>query len=289
MKKLFALILSAALMVSVSTVVSADRTKTYEAAKGTAVLDGKMDDAYKAAQVISTTTTAEYVNESDQKNAPTAEVRFLWDDNYLYAYCEVKDSTPSTGYDSENPYNSDSIEIFVDLKNTDTDKDVDLAYDDSAPTAGQFRANTNNDNVTTGLHALFVWGRDNGKLKTITTKTDTGYISEFAIPFSDDFAKAAKEGKLIGIGFQVNDDVNNDNTYEGVSLLSAEDGSAWQYISGLGNLKLTGNTYVAEDTSDDNTDTETQNPTTGDSIYALIAICLISAGLLAFTVKRHKA
>lgn len=73
------------------------RQKQAKAAFGTAVIDGKLDDAYKNSDPIEAKFMSSIANqgtEDDVARMATAVSYILWDENNFCIYTEVTDSTP---------------------------------------------------------------------------------------------------------------------------------------------------------------------------------------------------
>ncbi|HBF14762.1 MAG TPA: hypothetical protein DDW30_03595 [Clostridiales bacterium] len=95
MKKVLTLILSVCMLFSVLAVaVLADDVPTFEpdtfyAAKGTATIDGEMDDAYLKAPVIKI--EGGVARDSKRKTREEVSLRVLWDENNLYLFFDITD------------------------------------------------------------------------------------------------------------------------------------------------------------------------------------------------------
>ena len=106
MKKFGSFALAALLVAALS--VSASAANSFEAATGTPTIDGKMDDAYKAAPEIAINVKTS----GDGKTSGTARV--LWDSNNIYAFFDITDPVLSNGFGKYH-YESDSVEFFINL------------------------------------------------------------------------------------------------------------------------------------------------------------------------------
>ncbi|AEF17757.1 Cellulose 1,4-beta-cellobiosidase [Thermoanaerobacterium xylanolyticum LX-11] len=180
---------------------------------GTPVIDGKVDDIWNNVEPISTNT---WVLGS---NGATATAKMMWDDKYLYVLAVVTD--PNLNKSSVNPYEQDSVEVFVDQNN---DKTTYYENDD-----GQYRVNYDNEQSFGG-------STNSNGFKSATSLTQSGYIVEEAIPWT---SITPSNGTIIGFDLQVNDaDENGKRT--GVVTWCDPSGNSWQDTSGFGNLMLTG-------------------------------------------------
>ncbi|MDE4541380.1 endo-1,4-beta-xylanase [Thermoanaerobacterium sp. R66] len=180
---------------------------------GTPVIDGKVDDIWNNIEPITTNT---WVLGS---NGATATAKMMWDDKYLCVLAVVTD--PNLNKSSVNPYEQDSVEVFVDQNN---DKTTYYESDD-----GQFRVNYDNEQS-------FGASTNSNGFKSATSLTESGYIVEEAIPWT---SITPSNGTVIGFDLQVNDaDENGKRT--GIVTWCDPSGNSWQDTSGFGNLMLTG-------------------------------------------------
>ncbi len=177
---------------------------------GSPVLDGKEDAIWSKAEVVK----PQYVTTPENTKAT---FKTLWDDNALYILAKVYDEHISK--DSTNPYEQDSLEVFMDQNN---DKSKEFGVDDL-----QFRCNFANDTTA-----------DKGDISRLCTKTSTfegGYIIEERIELNN---VIPKNGTKIGIELQINDGkgtgrVGTLNVFDGT-------GNAWQDTSVFGTVVLSG-------------------------------------------------
>lgn len=89
MKKFASLALAALLVTALS--VSASAADSFEAAKGTAKIDGVKDDIYCTDPM---TINIDEATDSATTDLATGKCWSAWDDNNYYVFIEVKDSTP---------------------------------------------------------------------------------------------------------------------------------------------------------------------------------------------------
>ena len=188
--------------------------KSAQAPYGTPVIDGQRDPVWDQAAELSTDVWVE------GQGGATAKFRTLWDDQYLYVYAEVTDPLLSDA--SSNPWEQDSVEIFVDQNNGKTEI---YEADD-----GQYRINYKNVR-TVGGHA----SEDN--YRSSVQVTETGYVVEAAIALD---MITPQNGTVIGFDFQVNDDANGDGRRDSVAIWNDPSGQSYQDTSGLGVLELIG-------------------------------------------------
>jgi endo-1,4-beta-xylanase len=150
---------------------------TATASKGTPVIDGKEDAIWKNAQEMN-------INIYIQGKGAHGVGKALYDAKNLYVYVKVTD--PVLSKKSINPYEQDTVEIFVDEKN---DKATEYKDDDA-----QYRINFDNGYSDKGAVA---------KITSKTAKTAAGYDVEVKIPLQK---IQGVEGTKIGFDLQINDD-----------------------------------------------------------------------------------
>ncbi|MBO0901337.1 endo-1,4-beta-xylanase [Cellulomonas sp. zg-ZUI22] len=146
------------------------------------VVDGDVDDVWASATSVSTGTQVEGTP------GATATVRTLWRGSTLYVLADVVDATPDTS--SSNPYERDSVEIFLDAGNV---KNASYRYDDM-----QVRIDADGD-VTFGTgDEPFQAAR----VVSEVAETATGYRVEAAVGLLDQYSGP---GTFHGLDLQVND------------------------------------------------------------------------------------
>ncbi len=141
------------------------------------------------------------------------------DKENLYVLVEVKDS--ALDKTSENAWEQDSIEVFVDENNGKTSY---YEVDD-----GQYRVNFDNE-------ASFNPGSiAEGGVKSATNQTHDGYIVEVKIPFKT--ITPVNETK-IGFDVQIND--GNEGARQSIATWNDTTGTSYQDTSVFGELTLKG-------------------------------------------------
>ncbi|NLU31544.1 MAG: hypothetical protein GXX04_02845 [Clostridiaceae bacterium] len=142
--------------------------------------------------------------------------RVLWDENFVYCLVEVED--PVLNKDSANPYEHDSIEVFLDQNNGKTS-----FYEDDD---GHYRVNFE------GYETFGNIPKKEG-FKSAAKITPNGYIVELAIPL----VKPASEGMVMGFDVQIND---SDDTGTRVSIMKFSDltDNTWQSLENIADLEL---------------------------------------------------
>ncbi|REE87480.1 polygalacturonase [Paenibacillus taihuensis] len=153
----------------------------YVAVKGTPVIDGKADALWD-------NSTALQLNTDDYGTTGTA--RIAWDDRNLYYLFDMKDSTPNAAAENEN---NDSVEVWVD----------ELNAKHGARGTGDYQLRADLKNALSSTEE----GWDLTAIKSAVTKSDGGYMVEFAVPYR---ALSPKPGDSIGFNASANDDANGD-------------------------------------------------------------------------------
>lgn len=197
--------------VQVKTVALREPAKETVAIKGSPMIDGEIDAIWEKANEI--VIDEFFGNDS----GATAKARTMWDDQYLYVFLEVADATENVV--SENPWEQDSIEIFIDelMNRTDFYEEDDVQY------------RVNRENLVT-LNG----GPEESMIVSATKATDTGYNVEVAIPF---LKARPSEGVAIGFDLQVNDDAGSGSRDSIVKWNDVTD-NGWKSTEGFGTLVL---------------------------------------------------
>lgn len=187
------------------------REPAYEtvAKKGTPTIDGTVNDSWSDSNVIN-------VNEFLQgESGATAKIRTMYDESYLYVLAEVTDTTPNNV--SENPWEQDSIEIFI-----DEDFARSSIYEDDDV---QYRVSMDNVVSLNG-------GPEVSKFISKTSTTDTGYVVTMSIPFLEG---SKSGGSKIGFDVQVNDDQGSGKRDAFTKWNDITD-NGWKSTEGFGTL-----------------------------------------------------
>jgi endo-1,4-beta-xylanase len=152
----------------------------------------------------------------------TAVVKTLWDSRHLYIFARVTDSLLSKA--SGNPWEQDSVEIFVDQNNGKT---TEYEADDA-----QYRVNFENTQSFGGAGSA-------AKLTSAARLVEGGYVVEAAIALDAIPGGRARPGLLVGFDVQVNNDELGNGVRASVATWNDESGRAFQDPSRFGVLKLT--------------------------------------------------
>jgi endo-1,4-beta-xylanase len=186
--------------------------KLTRAIQGTPTIDGIADPVWLAAPEITTHTWVQGTSGS------TARVKTMWDASYMYILAVVTDNRLSKA--SPNPWEQDSIEVFVDQNNAKT-----TSYQ---PDDGQYRVNYANEQSYGGAASADTF-------VTATTIIPGGYVVEAAIRLD---AVQAQENASIGFDVQVNNDEQGNGTRSSVVTWSDPSGLSYRNTSKLGVLQF---------------------------------------------------
>ena len=187
-----------------------EAARVITAVNGTPVIDGEKDEIWAGAEEME---TAVWVLGD---SGATAAAKTMWDDEYLYAYVTVTDALLSKK--ASNPWEQDSIEIYVDQNNAKT-----TVYQ---PDDGQYRVNFDNEQS-------FLGGAAAEKITSASRLTDDGYVIELAIQLD---AIQPQEGMIVGFDFQVNNDENGNGVRDTVATWNDPTHLSYQNTSRLGLL-----------------------------------------------------
>ena len=189
------------------------RPSIAEAAKGTPVIDGTIDDIWADAPYID-------INNYSMGSGATGTAKILWDKNYIYVLAEVNDPVLSKA--SNNSYEQDTVEVFLDENNH---KSTSYESDDI-----QVRTNYDGEKTVTD-------GRSTDDFISSAAKTANGYLVEFAIPST---LGGFKADQIVGFDAQVNDDGTGDGKRTSIANWFDLTGMGYTDVSGLGLLRLVG-------------------------------------------------
>ncbi|MBQ8248834.1 MAG: hypothetical protein IJY93_02990 [Clostridia bacterium] len=201
MKKLITLILAISMIftLAVATSASSDVVK-----KGTATVDGELDNAYLNSLVIKDCgTKPNALNESEVGAWPftcKADFYFLYDDSRLYVYCDVTDDDPLTlGKAFLEKYNTYQVDL------------VEMRFSFNGDPHDIFKVSIDSHGYTIfGLTAHYE-KIDYSTFEYKTKLTDKGYAIEVSIPCTKGDLDMIKTGKL-GFTYSLND-LNNDGIH----------------------------------------------------------------------------
>ncbi|MEU5873542.1 endo-1,4-beta-xylanase [Glycomyces sp. NPDC047369] len=217
-------------------------------------IDGERDAVWDGASTVATDVVIE-----GAADGATADVSLLWDGAGLYALFAVTD--PSLDEGSANPWEQDSVEVFLNPGNT-----REGGY---GPADGQYRVSFTNA-VSVGGN-----GPDAGALTSAAAATDTGYLVEIAIAMAPEQAAIGTEH---GLELQVND--GTDGARTAVRTWYDPTGLSWNTNANWG---------IAEFVEDVEAPGEGGGklPTTGAALTAALAGAVV-LGVLGFVMVRRR-
>lgn len=207
-----------------------------DAAKGTPVLDGEIDEIW------STTDSFQAEKVSDlTKTYPLATMRLLWDETNLYVLAEVEDDNLSVI--GANLWEHDSMEFFMDENNASS-----TAYqvDD-----GHYRVNYENLR-TGGTRGKNI---NASKFSSAARVVEGGYIIEAKLPLT---TITGSIGTVIGFDAGASDDSNRDGIRDNATMWSNQRFNSDQSTEWYGDVTFVGPGEVSTPTP---TATSTPTPT----------------------------
>jgi endo-1,4-beta-xylanase len=144
----------------------------------------------------------------------TANVRTMWNPNYLFVWMEIFDDYVSVAHGDS--WMQDSVEVYI--------NELNAVYFNRPSHTPQFRVSAENWQTGDAEHERFL---------SYTRLTDTGWIIEMQVPFHIIEATA---GHVIGMELQIN------NLAEGggrtITKYNDSTDNSWQNASGWGELLL---------------------------------------------------
>ncbi len=190
--------------------VMPDPKPTATITKGTIKVDGKVESKWKKATAL----------EMDviQGAKATGTVKVLWDDKNLYFLAQITD--PVLNADSSAVHEQDSVEIFIDEKNTKSG-----GYNEYTK---QYRINFKNEQSFNGTTCTAE------NITSAVVLTADGYIVEGAIAWT---AGAPAAGDEIGIEVQIND-ADESGTRIGTASWNDTTNDCWENPSCFGTAVL---------------------------------------------------
>ena len=154
---------------------------------GTPVIDGKMDDIYKQSASVEIENFGFYITGKTDEDVTANKgttVYYLWDEDYLYICAEVVDNTVTAKEESG-----------VDYKKYETNDNLELYYW-GADGVESNRGNIHINCLGLGLRLELMYKELGDVIKAAGTVTDTGYITELAVPVTNFELKAGSAFKF---------------------------------------------------------------------------------------------
>ena len=277
MKKLATLFLAGVLSLGILAVgASADFDGAIK--KGTAKIDGVLDEAYKYSFSIKDYGTGKNAYARDFNLSDSnckADFYFMYDDTYLYICAEVQDDdvlTKGEAYATgENPWQNDCVEYRLYMVE-DTSKYIKVALDAYGYQCFGLAA-----------HYDII---DYSTIKYATTYTDTSYVLEVAVPCTKGQLDMIEFGKL-GFKAQVNDLAADGKVYDYAASFEGEGAKEPVYVVLSSEAAKA---PAAAGTTAGTTTATTAGTTTAPSTFdpAIIAVALTAASGAAFVYASKK-
>ena len=184
---------------------------TIQIKKGTATIGDEIDAVWDDVEEVP-------LDIRVQGAEATAKAKLLWDEDNLYVLMDVKDKVLNDS--SEDDYQQDSIEVFIDETNSRAG-----GYD-----AGdkQYRVSYNNKLSFNGEKCLEEY------ITSAVSVSDDGYIVTAAIKWSEITPEA---GTMIGLELQIND-AGSDGTRKGTMSWADDTGTCYMNPAMFGHAEL---------------------------------------------------
>ncbi|MCL1858153.1 MAG: hypothetical protein FWF92_02835 [Oscillospiraceae bacterium] len=322
MKKALAIILCIMFLMAIcanlvsGAVVGDDPKNQVKIAKGTAVIDGIMDDCYTAADKI----TTPYPNGAlEGENHATFEAYMVYDSDALYIWGHVSDPTLSANSQS---WNGDGIEFFFNyeledglgaVEETDPYGEIGVMQFRAIPIPVEDQAELEFGGVYEMVEERGYDGevindlrKNPGNYYIKVDDDKKGYVIEFRFPYPTAKKASVKSGYAIGFSIQINDAMDGSPTEDArrTGTVHSQDGdelleSCWQYTGAFGRAFFTDLEYIApvvdepapvvDDTPAD-VPAPAPAPNTGDSAIMLVVLVAALAGAAVITKRvRNKA
>lgn len=179
---------------------------------GTPVIDGEADETWQAVPAV------KMMNTAHGDHGASGEFKTMWDEKNLYVLVDVTDENLDDS--AENPYEQDSVEIFLNERGDKPD-----AYDKGD---AQYRVNYKN------VHS-YGTGADEAGFKTGVKLTDKGYTVEAAVPIN---VITPKAGVKMGLDVQINDSHGNGQR-DYILKWSDPTDNTWGNLEDIGTVELT--------------------------------------------------
>ncbi len=197
------------------------------------IIDGQAEQIWENTLVPSVEASNVIVESVSNETDLSGNAKFLWDNDYLYVFATITDESKNN--DSQNSYEDDAVEIYIDINN---DKAATYGANDVQYTFGW-----DDGDVVGSLPS----GRSTTGITYAAINTDDGYIIEARIPWTTIQGTPAVN-QLIGIDFMINDD-DNGTGRDGKLSWSATADDAWQNPSLFGVAKLVSEPLITGNSS----------------------------------------
>lgn len=277
MKKTSTVLACLLLSMLCASAVLADDVPHANAAYGTPVVDGQIDEVWANAE----TYTASALKDGTEEGI-TTEWKALWDEKNLYVLIETKGDTKHF-FNGDQSW-GDGVELYIDALNNDPE---DFATDDGVVQIG-VKANATTDAAYKGTETAIA--NIEGKYQIVAVENADGYTYEISIAM-EDFCSGFhfKEGTVLGFDIQINS--KSDDAESRTSAYGWADTTniGWQYPYVFGDLELAPAPVVEAETEAEvaiSPDTATTAPATFDAGVLAALAAIVSAAGFAIS-KKH--
>ncbi|MCL2772534.1 MAG: LPXTG cell wall anchor domain-containing protein [Oscillospiraceae bacterium] len=179
------------------------------APKATCVIDGVKDDGYGDGYVID-----KIRDGGNNTTGATGTLYTAWDDNNIYYYIEIKDTTPN--HEAANVYERDCVEFFINWNSTPDSDTTDSTHPywqiriASAPSADDGTQVSGGGNFDSTAYDQIPFKV--APLVAGDTDLKQGYVIECAMPIAlAPGATPLKEGGSVVVDFQIADNQQGTN------------------------------------------------------------------------------
>jgi len=237
MKKILALVMCAALLF-VLAIPAMAAPITITAPKGTpSAIDGVKDDVYSDFIELA------FVNQPDGAGG---RIAVAWDDDNLYFYVIVDDTTPF--HDNDTDWQTDNVEFFIDWNNHKSDQ---IQNDDQPFWQARIHSAPGANAYGITAHANERWNPSDFEAITFVVvpksgaDLSNGYIIEAAFPRSAvEGGMTLTEGKVLGFDVTISDAHDDFDRYSTAFFFDHDavgmEGNMWQNPSALKALLVLG-------------------------------------------------
>ena len=206
--------------------VETGKEQDLTAAFGTPELDGVKDDIYNESIAANVNVDS---NGQIVSNQSTAIITTVHDDKYIYCFAEVTDLTPVDKLKSPAPeYDdvSEGVAFFFDYLNTAESDEKYIVDGEQGPIRLGYAALTGEVLIPKNRLASMPY-----EYKIV--RTENGYNIELRVEMSESLQQkiAGGDDTTIGIGFQVNDDKNNDGGRDDLCFSNKGIDAEWMYVA----------------------------------------------------------
>lgn len=257
----------------VATVLPVSAAAEEEVLNGTPELDGVRDAIYEESACIALENFGFYTNgstDADPAVVDGTKAWYLWDEDYLYMFVEVKDNTTSA-YDESVDYTSwssnDNVESHV------------WYGEEASGDQGYFHVNCLGQGITSGSTL------ENASLKAVGVQTDDGYNVEIAIDLSDT-DMVLEAGAYFTWCLQYNNRIPEDEACVASGYQSSSDGTLLLLSADKVTVETEPETEPEPETVADVEVVETTAPVTFDAGIAAAAALIAAAGAAIASKKR---